>query len=89
MSGHFWCGWCARRMLGREGGHEFLNWSVCIQEGSMPRRNSLYFPYPCAFPAHAKQEPGFNILVTTFLVQANKLRVSCFVHNVPPVRLPI
>uniref|UniRef100_A0A663EDE7 Laminin subunit alpha 3 n=1 Tax=Aquila chrysaetos chrysaetos TaxID=223781 RepID=A0A663EDE7_AQUCH len=26
MSSHFWCGWCARKMLSSEDGHEFLNY---------------------------------------------------------------
>lgn len=43
MPSNFCCCWCARSMPG-EGGCEFL---ICVQEGFMPRRNSLCFPCPC------------------------------------------
>lgn len=51
----------------------------------MPRRNSLYFPYPCAFLVHTKQGPGFNRLLlppwhrlTNFMSLDSFIMFICF-----------
>jgi len=54
MSDHFWCGWCARRVLSRECGHEYLNWSVYGRAPCPGRIPSTFLTVVLSLPMPSK-----------------------------------
>lgn len=80
MSSHFWCGWCARRMLSSEGGHELI-FELSVY-GKAPCPGGI----PCTFPALVLSlpMPSKNLVLTYQLLPSwcrltNSMSLASFI----------